>query len=102
MIPLPSLARSSCLPTGRTLHRHGQITVFRVQLVAAEDGVAVCAHEIIDGSNVGDRYRFGEGIYTELGLKLGNEKCQIERAQSEGRVELVRSTKRAHLTKPFQ
>ena len=37
MIPLPSLARSSCLPTGRTLHRRGQITILRVQLVAAED-----------------------------------------------------------------
>src|SRR5215467_3486430 len=95
----PSLSGSSCLPATRSLHRGGELAVFRLPLVIAKDGTAIRSHEIIDGSNACDGDQLREWIDAKLHLEFGDKKCQVERTQSKRRIELVCSTESAGLTK---
>jgi hypothetical protein len=93
-----SLSGSSCPPAACSLRGGGEIIVLRPRLVLAKDGATIRLYEIIDGSNAGDRDQLGEWIDAKLDLEFGNEKSQVERAEPERCVELVRSVERTDLT----
>src|SRR6266508_800510 len=99
MAPRRSLSDPSCPPTTRSLHRGGEVTVFRQQLVVTKDGAAIRLHEIVDGANAGDRHELGKWIGAKLDLELGNKKRQVERAEAKRRIQLGRAAERADLTK---
>src|SRR5712691_10278855 len=94
-----SLSGSSRLPATRALHGGGEIALIGLRLVVAKDRAAIRSHEIIDGSDAGDRDELGEWIDAELDLELGDKKRQVERAQPERGIQLVRSAKRLDLGK---